>query len=360
MAERDPTLAGLPSSSQPSGGGEAVLSVRDLQVSFRTEEELVRAVRGVDLDLAAGEILGLVGESGCGKSTVAMALTALNRTQGAKLTGTVEFGGRDLLALSDAALRPIRGAQIAMIFQDPMTSLTPVHRVGSLIMEVLRAHERMSRSAARGRAIELLDEVGIPDPGQRVDDFPHEFSGGMRQRVMIAMALACRPKVLIADEPTTALDVTIQAQILRLIRQLRAEHGTAVILITHDLGVIAQVADRVAVMYAGRIVERGYAAQLFAAPRHPYTRALLASVPRVDRPRAARLQAIEGQPPSMALEDAGCAFASRCRWATTVCSTLPGLEHRGGPPDQLDACWRSEELEREGADGTRAVAGGAP
>ena len=325
---------------------DSVLSVRDLQVRFRTEDELVRAVRGVNFDLAPGEILGLVGESGCGKSTVAMALTALNRAHNATLEGSVGFEGRNLLELADAQLREIRGARIAMIFQDPMTSLTPVHRVGSLISEVLRAHEPISRAAARDRAVELLGEVGIADPHSRVEDFPHEFSGGMRQRVMIAMALACRPAVLIADEPTTALDVTIQAQILRLIRRLRAEHRTAVILITHDLGVVAQVADRVAVMYAGRIVEQASAPELFSAPRHPYTRALLSSVARVDRPRMARLRAIGGQPPSMALEDAGCAFAPRCAHAAPVCAKLPALEQRAPVPGHLDACWRSSEAGR--------------
>jgi peptide/nickel transport system ATP-binding protein/oligopeptide transport system ATP-binding protein len=323
---------------------DPILSVRDLRVSFRTEDELVRAVRGVDFDLGAGEILGLVGESGCGKSTVAMALTALNRSHNGTLAGAVRFGGRNLLELSEPELRLLRGAQIAMIFQDPMTSLTPVHRVGSLIAEVLRAHESISRAAARDRAVQLLEEVGIPDPAQRVQDFPHQFSGGMRQRVMIAMALACRPAVLIADECTTALDVTIQAQILRLIRRLRAEHQTAVILITHDLGVVAQVADRVAVMYAGRLVEQAQASDLFAAPRHPYTRALLASVARVDRPRVARLQAIAGQPPSMAIDDAGCAFAPRCPASVEACSRLPALEQRGQLAGHLDACWRSEEL----------------
>jgi peptide/nickel transport system ATP-binding protein len=236
-----------------------------------------------------------------------------------------------------------------------------VHRVGSLIAEVLRAHEPISRAAARDRAVELLDEVGIPNPSERVHDFPHEFSGGMRQRVMIAMALACRPAVLVADEPTTALDVTIQAQILRLIRRLRAEHETAVILITHDLGVIAQVADRVAVMYAGRIVEQTPAARLFADPRHPYTRALLGSVPRVDRPRSVRLQAIDGQPPSMALDDSGCAFAPRCGSAADVCAQLPALEQRGGDPDHLDACWRSNELcaHAEGGGASEVTIGGA-
>jgi len=328
---------------------DPVLRVENLAVTFRTEDEPVRAVRGVDFELAPGEVLGLVGESGCGKSTVAMALTGLNRSHNGTIEGAVWFGGRNLLELSDAQLREIRGAQIAMIFQDPMTSLTPVHRVGSLISEVLRAHEPISRAAARDRAVELLEEVGIPDPSHRIDDFPHEFSGGMRQRVMIAMALACRPAILIADECTTALDVTIQAQILRLIRRLRAEYQTAVILITHDLGVVAQLADRVAVMYAGRLVEQAESAQLFGSPRHPYTRALLSSVPRVDRPRATRLQAIAGQPPSMAQDDAGCAFSPRCAVSTATCSRLPLLEQRGPIAAHLDACWRSRELIDEAA-----------
>jgi oligopeptide/dipeptide ABC transporter ATP-binding protein len=323
---------------------ETLLSVRDLRVSFRTEGGLVRAVRGLDLDLAPAEILGLVGESGCGKSTVAMAMTALNRTANASLEGTITFGGRDLLSLGDDELRAVRGAQIAMIFQDPMTSLTPVHRVGALISEVLRAHEPISRAAARTRAIELLGEVGIPDPAARVADYPHQFSGGMRQRVMIAMALACRPAVLIADEPTTALDVTIQAQILRLIRRLRAEHRTAVVLITHDLGVVAQVADRVAVMYAGRLVEQGTVHAVFGAPRHPYTRGLLTSVPRVDRPRPEALLAIPGQPPAMTAPDAGCAFRERCTHARAECEERPDLADRGGAPGHLDACLRSAVL----------------
>jgi peptide/nickel transport system ATP-binding protein len=334
---------------------DPVLTVKDLRVTFRTEDELVRAVRGVDFDLAPGEILGLVGESGCGKSTVAMALTGLNRSHNGRLEGEVSFRGRNLLELAEPELREVRGAQIAMIFQDPMTSLTPVHRVGSLIGEVLRAHEPISRGAAHDRAVQLLEEVGIPDPAHRVDDFPHEFSGGMRQRVMIAMALACRPAILIADECTTALDVTIQAQILRLIRRLRAEHQTAVILITHDLGVVAQVADRVAVMYAGRLVEQARSTELFASPRHPYTRALLASVPRVDRERAARLHAIAGQPPSMAHEDAGCAFTPRCPSATTICSRMPTLEQRGSIAGHLDACWRSQELSNAAAVHTPAL-----
>jgi oligopeptide/dipeptide ABC transporter ATP-binding protein len=337
---------------------DSILSVRDLKVSFRTEEETVRAVRGVSFDLAPGQILGLVGESGSGKSTVAMALTALNRTRNARFEGEVLYAGRDLLALPDSELRGVRGEQIAMIFQDPMTSLTPVHRVGSLITEVLRAHEPISRRAARARALELLAEVGIPDPARRVDNFPHEFSGGMRQRVMIAMALACRPAVLIADEPTTALDVTIQAQIMRLIRRLQAEHGTAVILITHDLGVVAQSAETVAVMYSGRLVEQGSAADVFAAPRHPYTQALLASIPRVDRPRVARLRAIDGQPPSMARPDQGCAFAPRCPFSEEICATLPVLEQRGATAGHLDACLRSATLRPASLEMPRSIISG--
>jgi peptide/nickel transport system ATP-binding protein len=250
------------------------------------------------------------------------------------------------MPLSERELRPIRGAEIAMIFQDPMTSLTPVYRVGSLIAEVLRAHEPLSRRQARARAIELLAEVGIPDPAERVDDYPHEFSGGMRQRVMIAMALACRPSVLIADEPTTALDVTIQAQILRLIRSLRAELHTAVVLITHDLGVVANTADRVAVMYAGRFVEEGPTAQVFGSPRHPYTLGLLDSVPRTDRPRTKLLHAISGQPPPMTMRDAGCAFRPRCHAAFAACAERPELADRGGGPEHRDACWLTEDDRR--------------
>ncbi len=323
---------------------ESLLSVRDLKVAFRTEDETVSAVRGVSFELGPGEILGLVGESGSGKSTVAMALTALNRTKHTRFEGQVLYRGSDLLGLPESQLRSVRGAQIAMIFQDPMTSLTPVHRVGALISEVLRAHEGISRTQARNRAVALLDEVGIPNPEQRVNDFPHEFSGGMRQRVMIAMALACRPSILIADEPTTALDVTIQAQIMGLIRRLRDEHETAVVLITHDLGVVAQAADNVAVMYAGRLVEQGDAVALFDSPRHPYTKALLASIPRVDRPRTRRLQAIEGQPPSMSGPDHGCAFAPRCGFSDDQCVTLPPLTQRGTELGHLDACIRSAQL----------------
>jgi len=324
---------------------ETVLSVRDLHVSFRTDAGVVQAVRGVSFDLAPGEILGIVGESGSGKSTVAMALTALNRTPNATLAGTVEHGGRDLLTLDEAMLQKVRGAQVAMIFQDPMTALTPVHTVGKLIAEVVRAHESCTKAQAWGRAVSMLQDVGINDAESRAKDYPHEFSGGMRQRVMIAMALACQPSVLVADEPTTALDVTIQAQILRLIRRLRAEHRTAVVLITHDLGVVAQAADRVGVMYAGRWVEEATVDELFAHPRHPYTRGLLASVPRLDRPRAKLLEAIPGSPPSMTEPDAGCAFRPRCPLAAEVCAQKPELIDRGGGPAHRDACFRSAEAE---------------
>ncbi len=335
---------------------DPVLSVRDLRVAFRTEDATVRAVRGLTFDLAPGEILGIVGESGSGKSAAAMALTALNRSANATLEGEVLLGGRNLLTLRERQLRSIRGAEIAMIFQDPMTSLTPVYRVGALIGEVLRAHEPLSRAQARARAIELLAEVGIPDAAARVDDYPHEFSGGMRQRVMIAMALACRPSVLIADEPTTALDVTIQAQILRLVRRLRADLHTAVLLITHDLGVVAQVADRVAVMYAGRFVEEGPTAEVFDSPRHPYTLGLLASVPRTDRPRSALLRAIDGQPPPMTAGDDGCAFRPRCHAAHAACAVRPELEDRGGGPAHRDACWLTDDALRA----QEAVPDGAP
>jgi oligopeptide/dipeptide ABC transporter ATP-binding protein len=334
-----------------------VLSVRDLRVAFRTEDATVRAVRGLTFDLAPGEILGIVGESGSGKSAAAMALTALNRSANATLEGEVLLGGRNLLALGERQLRSIRGAEIAMIFQDPMTSLTPVYRVGALIGEVLRAHEPLGRAAARARAIELLAEVGIPDATSRIDDYPHEFSGGMRQRVMIAMALACRPSVLIADEPTTALDVTIQAQILRLVRRLRADLRTAVLLITHDLGVVAQVADRVAVMYAGRFVEEGPTAEVFGAPRHPYTLGLLASVPRTDRPRSRLLRAIDGQPPPMTAGDGGCAFRPRCHAAHAACAARPELADRGGGPAHRDACWLTGDARRSAP---LEVADGAP
>lgn len=322
---------------------DQTLRVTDLRVSFRTDGGLVRAVRGIDFELESGEILAIVGESGSGKSATAMALTALNRTSNAALEGSVNFGGRELLTASEDELRSVRGAEIAMIFQDPMTSLTPVHRVGALIAEVLRAHEPLSDREAEKRAIELLSAVGISDARERSKNYPHEFSGGMRQRVMIAMALACHPAVLIADEPTTALDVTIQAQILRLIRRMRAEVDAAVLLITHDLGVVAEVADRVAVMYAGRIVEQGTTDEVFSNPQHPYTLGLLASVPRTDRPRSKMLKAIPGQPIAMTSDDIGCAFAARCGSAFAQCHERPTLLACSDGGSHLAACWLSDQ-----------------
>jgi peptide/nickel transport system ATP-binding protein len=317
-----------------------ILEVDDLHVSFVTEGGVVEAVRGVSFTLSPGEVLGVVGESGCGKSVTAMALTGLNKADpNARFAGSVRFRGRELLSLGERELRRVRGAEIAMVFQDPMTSLNPVHRVGSLIAETLRAHLSISRSAADARAVELLREVGIPEPERRARDYPHQFSGGMRQRVMIAMALACEPAVLIADEPTTALDVTIQAQILRLIDRMRETRGAAVVLITHDLGVVARLADRVAVMYAGRIVEQGAVRDVFHRPQHPYTWGLLESIPRIDRARIERLHSIAGQPPSLIELGEGCAFRARCAYAHPHCDETPPLEHRSGDGGQLDACW---------------------
>ncbi len=305
---------------------ENVLDVHDLDVRFATEAGTIHAVRDVSFSLTRGEVLALVGESGSGKSATAMSLTALNRAAGnTRVTGSVRLHGRELMTLSERELRDVRGAQVAMVFQDPMTSLNPVRRVGDLIAEVIRAHDPVPRRAAARRAVELLHEVGIAEPGRRAELFPHQLSGGMRQRVLIAMALALRPAVLVADEPTTALDVTIQAQILRLIRVLRAEHGTSVLLITHDLGVVAGLADRVAVMYAGRIVETAPTSAILASPRHPYTAGLLESIPRIDHPRSARLPSIAGQPPTLQDDDPGCSFAPRCRSAHEACARRPVL-----------------------------------
>ena len=334
---------------------EPLLQVDDLHASFVTEGGVVEAVRGVSFELARGEVLGIVGESGCGKSVTAMSLTGLNRTDpNARVSGSVRFRGRELLTLGERDLRRVRGAEIAMVFQDPMTSLNPVHRVGSLIAETLRAHLKLGRGAADLRAIELLREVGIPEPERRSRDYPHQFSGGMRQRVMIAMALACEPAVLIADEPTTALDVTIQAQILRLIVRMRESHGAAVVLITHDLGVVARLADRVAVMYAGRIVEQGTVRDLFHRPQHPYTWGLLQSIPRIDRARVERLHSIAGQPPSLIGLGDGCAFRARCGHAMPACAETPALARRAGAPGHLDACWLDASTKEQR--GTHAAA----
>jgi oligopeptide/dipeptide ABC transporter ATP-binding protein len=291
-----------------------LLSVEDLRVEFSTQRGTVYAVNGITFDIAPGETLGIVGESGCGKSVTSLAILGLLARNGRVTSGSALFAGRDLIRLSDRALRRVRGREVAMIFQDPMTSLNPVLTIGRQIREALETHFGMNRKTADERAAELIDRVGIPSAETRLRDYPHQFSGGMRQRAMIAMALACRPKLLIADEPTTALDVTIQAQILDILRQLVAEEDTALILITHDLGVVAGMCERVNVMYAGMFMETGSADQLFGSPRHPYTLGLLQSVPRLDATRRARLQPIEGAPRNMLSQPSACPFQPRCRF----------------------------------------------
>ncbi len=291
-----------------------LLAVEDLRVRFSTRRGIVYAVNGISFEIARGETLGVVGESGCGKSVTSLAILGLIAANGRIESGRAVFEGVDLVRQSDRELRRIRGREIAMIFQDPMTSLNPVLTVGRQIRETLETHFGMDRKAASRRAAELLDRVGIPSANVRIKDYPHQFSGGMRQRAMIAMALACQPKLLIADEPTTALDVTIQAQILNLLRELVAEEDAALILITHDLGVVAGMCERVNVMYAGMFVETGSADQLFGSPRHPYTLGLLQSVPRLDAARRAELQPIEGAPRNMLSPPDACPFQPRCRF----------------------------------------------
>ena len=293
---------------------EPLLSVEDLNVRFATRRGTVHAVNGITFDIAPGETLGIVGESGCGKSVTSLAILGLLARNGRVESGHVLFAGKDLIRQSDRALRKIRGREIAMIFQDPMSSLNPVLTVGRQIRETLETHFDLDRKEAEATAVEALDRVGIPSAKARVKDYPHQFSGGMRQRAMIAMALACKPKLLIADEPTTALDVTIQAQILDLLRALVAEENAALILITHDLGVVAGMCERVNVMYAGMFVEKGSAEQLFGSPRHPYTLGLLQSVPRLDAARRSRLHPIEGAPPNMLQLPSACPFQPRCRF----------------------------------------------
>ncbi len=319
-----------------------ILKVDDLKVSFATEDGVVQAVGGVSFELRAGEVLAIVGESGSGKSVTAQTITGLTRAPNARITGSVTYRDRELNGLDDDQLRDVRGEQIAMVFQDPMSSLNPVYRVGDQITEMIRAHRDVSKREAADRAVELLRSVGIPNPERRVRHYPHEFSGGMRQRVMIAMALALEPDVLIADEPTTALDVTVQAQILRLIDQLNRDRDLAVILITHDLGVVAEVADRVLVMYAGQIVEDATLDEIFYDPQHPYTWGLLGSLMRLDQSRSARLAQIPGQPPSLLAPPAGCRFAPRCAHAFDKCDELPTLEARVGG-NHLDRCWLDPE-----------------
>jgi oligopeptide transport system ATP-binding protein len=293
---------------------EPLLAVEDLRVEFWTSRGTIYAVNGISFEIAPGETLGIVGESGCGKSVTSLALLGILPRAGRAVAGTAMFEGRDLLQLKDDQLRKIRGRDIAMIFQDPMTSLNPVLTIGRQIREALETHFDMDKKPAEDRATELLDQVGIPNARARLKDYPHQFSGGMRQRAMIAMALACEPKLLIADEPTTALDVTIQAQILEVLRGLVAQRDTALILITHDLGVVAGMCERVNVMYAGMFMETGSAAQLFARPRHPYTLGLLQSIPRLDATRKGRLQPIHGAPRDMLRPPSACPFQPRCRF----------------------------------------------
>jgi len=324
-----------------------LLEVRNLRTSFFTSAGVVRAVDGVSWDIQEGETVALVGESGCGKSVSALSVMRLVEEPAGRIEGgEVLFKGRNLLALSEEQMRTVRGREIGMIFQEPMTSLNPVLTIGRQLTEGLEIHLKMSETDARARALELLSMVGIPDPARRLSQYPHHFSGGMRQRMMIAMALACNPALILADEPTTALDVTIQAQILELMRDLSRRLGVAMLIITHNLGVVARYADRVNVMYAGRIIERASAAELYATPRHPYTLGLLRSVPRLDEPRKARLDPIEGQPPDVTRLPPGCAFAPRCAYRVQRClEAAPPLE--AVSPAHLSACWEAARLAKE-------------
>jgi oligopeptide/dipeptide ABC transporter ATP-binding protein len=331
---------------------EPLLEVKDLKVSFRTEDGIVRAVDGISFTVAEGEVVGIVGESGSGKSVTMMSVMRLITDPNAIYEGEILYKGRNLMGVSQDAMREVRGEEIAMIFQDPMTSLNPVYTIGWQIEEQLNEHNELKKGQARRRATELLAQVGIPKPEQRIDDYPHQFSGGMRQRAMIALALSCNPDLLIADEPTTALDVTIQAQILELIKNLKRDFGSAVVLITHDLGVVADIADRILVMYAGRIVEEGDKEQVFYDPQHPYTWGLLGSIARLDRPRTRRLTAIAGQPPSLINRPRGCSFRPRCPQAFDRCSVEdPALTSKVGG-GHLDACHLSVEDKRARRDAT--------
>jgi len=325
---------------------EALLQVKDLKTNFYTEEGVVQAVAGVSYDIQPGEIVGLVGESGCGKTVSALSILRLIPNPPGKIVGgEIIFEGDDIIKMDEEEVRHIRGNKIGMIFQEPMTSLNPVLTIGRQLTETLELHLKMDKKAATQRAIELLEMVGIPEARQRINDYPHQFSGGMRQRVMIAMALSCNPKLLLADEPTTALDVTIQAQILELLTRLTRELGTAVIVITHNLGVVARYADRVFVMYAGKVIESATAAELYANPRHPYTLGLLKSVPRLDEIRKEKLDPIEGMPPDLINLGAGCPFRPRCRFSVDRCK-------EENPPliavaeAHASACWEWERVAR--------------
>ncbi len=321
-----------------------LLEVKDLKTHFFTMDGVVKAVDGVSYDIEEGETLGLVGESGCGKSVSALSVMRLiPNPPGEIVSGEILLDGEDILKVDMDDMRNIRGAKISMVFQEPMTSLNPVLTVERQLTETLQLHMGMSKEEAQNEGVNLLTRVGIPDPETRIKQYPHQFSGGMRQRVMIAMALSCNPRLIIADEPTTALDVTIQAQILDLMKSLTTEFGVALIVITHNLGVVARYADRVNIMYAGKVIERGDAREIYANPRHPYTVGLLRSVPRLDLPRRAKLDPIEGQPPDLIHLPGGCSFAPRCKWAVDKCKTdIPELTEAG--EGHLSACWRAEDL----------------
>jgi peptide/nickel transport system ATP-binding protein len=341
-----------PDSSRPDvrTSQEPYLTVNDLHVRFPTEDGLVTAIEGLSLSVTRGKTLAIVGESGSGKSVTALAIMGLLNRKSAKVSGEVWLDGEDLLGMSDNGVRKLRGRKMAMIFQDPMSSLHPFYRVGAQLGEAVRVHRKVSKAAARAESIEMLNRVGIPAPKRRVDDYPHQLSGGMRQRVMIAMALINGPALLIADEPTTALDVTVQAQILDLIGQLQTEFNTAVILITHDLGIVADVADEVAVMYAARVVEQGPTSRIYSSPEMPYTLGLLSSIPRMDRERTDRLDPIRGNPPSPLRHPSGCVFHPRCNYTDRVpgdaCSTVrPELLPSG--PDHLVRCHIPSEERRQ-------------
>jgi oligopeptide/dipeptide ABC transporter ATP-binding protein len=323
--------------------GDPVLDLVDLHVSFRTEDGVVQAVRGIDLHVGQGEVLAIVGESGSGKSVTMLSVLGLHPPKRTDVTGKIFWKGEDLLSVPEERMRQVRGGEIAMVFQDPLTALNPVHTVGKQITEMVRAHRGGTRRAARERAIQALESVGIPNAPQRVDSYPHEFSGGMRQRAMIAMALSCDPELVIADEPTTALDVTVQAQVLELLVARTREAGAAMVLITHDLGVVAGLADRVAVMYAGKVVELGTTFETFEDPAHPYTIGLLDSLPRVDTELGDELRPIGGQPPSMLDPPQGCAFHPRCPFASADHGCFHAVPELDDRPHSA-ACWRRDEV----------------
>jgi peptide/nickel transport system ATP-binding protein len=338
----------------------ALLEVEDLKVHFETDDGLVKAVDGLSYSVDRGQTLGIVGESGSGKSVSSLTVMGLTRSRNARISGSIRFDGKELINASDEELRKIRGDDIAMIFQDPLSSLHPFYKVGAQIAEGVLTHRDVSKAQARDRAIEMLGLVGIPEPHKRADAYPHEFSGGMRQRAMIAMALANDPKLLIADEPTTALDVTVQAQILELIERLQSEFDTAVVVITHDLGVVAEVADDIAVMYAGRIAEKANVDTMFAAPEHPYTWGLLSSIPKLDSPPGEELVPIPGRPPSLINLPGGCSFHPRCPYVRDSHRRVePTLEPVGGDPRHLVACLLDtgtrKELWRQLREGTAPI-----